>query len=178
MAKEEEAMSGKSFLQFIGGDGDDDDDDGDVTGIEVMPGKLHSTVVCHMFNVHYCKIHDTIVYLYYWYHCKCLGDTSNMGFCGFFLLWLSWYFCHFEDFLHLIILKIFVRLIILKTMIRMNQSESLGVCSSSPFPSPYLFVSRWSQFDNFKSKNLHHLIVGGVRVSMWFWNSKSRCIYI
>ena len=30
MAKEEEAMSGKSFLQFIGGDGDDADDDGDV----------------------------------------------------------------------------------------------------------------------------------------------------
>ena len=42
MAKEEEAMSGTSFLQFIGGDGDDD---GDVTGIEAMSGKLHTTVV-------------------------------------------------------------------------------------------------------------------------------------
>ena len=38
MAKEEEAMSGKSFLQVIGGDGDDADDDGDVNGIEAMPG--------------------------------------------------------------------------------------------------------------------------------------------
>ena len=45
MAKEEEAMSGKSFLQAIDGDGDDADDDGDVTGIEAMSGKLHSTVV-------------------------------------------------------------------------------------------------------------------------------------
>ena len=97
-----------------------------------------------------------------WYHrvfvwLKFSGDTSNMGFCGFFLLWLSWYFCYFEDFLQ--ILKFFVRFIILKIMIRMNQSESLGVCSSSPFPSPYLFVSRWSQFDNFKAINVHHLIV-------------------